>query len=347
MKQTLWLLLALGLVVTVVLWWQTPEVKPITMPAVALSTATEQTQPKQEVVTATATLRVTEHIETAMKQQFAVVASVYAAELKHPAYSRPLTAEDAQLLNPNQYVVQHVPMQGGASAAIVLSQYRFIYPEPITITLMLSGLTASQAEFSMRDEQTGERVAQSAMVASDDGYSLTLAARKDWHGAMRVEITFRADGQQQLLHTGIEYQQPTAKITGLANAYADGPDIVIPVRLDVSQAGTYRLRANLFSEQGQPLAHLIASSRLALGEQQLELRAYKTVLAGVEGPYILNTLMLELRSAAPGEVSRYGNSDQSEYRIDFKGLTQLSDEAWQQEESEILRLQFLQQLAGD
>jgi hypothetical protein len=198
----------------------------------------------------------------------------------------------------------------------------------------------------MLDEQSGERLVQLAMQPTAEGFSATLPASKDWHGAMRLQVSFRADGQRQLLHTGIEYQQPTAQITGLASAYAEGPDLVIPVQLDVSQAGTYRLRANLFSEQGQPLANLVVSDYLDSGEQMLNLRAFKAVLAGVEGPYLLNTLVLERRSGAPGEVSRYGSSAQAEYQVDYRGLGQLSDELWQKDETELLRLQFLKQLSG-
>lgn len=236
--------------------------------------------------------------------------------------------------------------KGGASAAIVLSQYRFIYPETITASLELTGLQVSHVELRLLAEDTGKLLAKQAMLANDKGYHADLSASKDWQGPLKLEVSFRVNGQQQLLHTGIDYQQPTAFVTGVADGYAASTDLVIPVKLQVEQAGTYRIRANLFSEKGMPLAHLVSSARLNSGDATLPLRAYKAVLAGIEGPYVLKSVIIELRSPAPGEPNRYGRSEQAEYPVVFYGLSQLSDEPWQPDDSEVLRLQFLNQLAA-
>ena len=54
--------------------------------------------------------------------------------------------------------------------------------------------------------------------------------------------------------------------------------MVIPVQIKVDLAGSYRLRANLLTAAGQPLAQLTASAELATGAQTLELKAHKMVL---------------------------------------------------------------------
>ncbi|WP_423186071.1 hypothetical protein ACO1PK_13195 [Alishewanella sp. d11] len=346
MKKWLGFSLALVMVGLVVVLW--PAAKPIdsAAPVIAETTAEPAQNPSIAAApAAAATLTVTEQIAVGLPQQFAYIAVAYEQELSYPPYSRPLSREDVQLLAPNHYVVQQVPLEGGASAAIVVPQYRFIYPEAIDVALAVTGVDASQVMVSLFSEETGQILTESAMPASEQGFSTLLTADQDWQGELRLEVAFRANGQLHRLHTGIEYQQPSAEIIGVADGYAEGTDLVIPLQLEVSAAGTYRVRANLFSQDGEPLAHLVSSAHLAEGEATLLLRAYKAVLAGKEGPYLLNTFTVERRSAAPGERSRFGKSAQAEYQVEFYGLGLLSDEPWQPDASELQRLQFLQQMA--
>ncbi|MFN3901812.1 MAG: hypothetical protein ACK4ML_15800 [Alishewanella aestuarii] len=290
-------------------------------------------------------ISVTEHIAEALPQQFAYIAAAYEQELSYPPYSRPLTRDDVQLLTPNQYVVQQVPLENGAQAAIVLPQYRFIYPEDIEVVLTVAGVDASQVTVSLYSEDTGQRLTENTMQANEQGFSTILSAEQDWQGELRLEVAFRANGQPHRLQTGVDYQQPSAEIIGVKDGYAEGSDLVIPLQLEVSAAGTYRVRANLFSSKGEPLANLVGSADLAEGEATLLLRAYKAVLAGIEGPYLLNTFTVERRSPAPGERSRFGKSEQSEYQVAFYGLGLLSDEPWRPDASELQRLEFLKMMA--
>lgn len=333
----------LGLVA--VLWPATKPIRSVEAPA----SVTKTSAPEENLTTAAPaiakSITVTEQIATNLPQQFAYIAAAYEQELSYPPYSRPLTLEDVQLLMPNQYAVQQVPLENGASAAIVLPQYRFIYPESIPVTLAVTGVDASQVSVSVYLEDTGRSLTESKMPATEQGFSATLTADQDWQGELRLEVAFRANGQLHRLQTGIEYEQPSAEIIGVKDGYAEGTDLVIPLQLEVSAAGTYRVRANLFSNSGEPLAHLVSSTYLAEGEATLLLRAFKAVLAGIEGPYLLNSFTVERRSAAPGERSRFGKSTHNEYQVEFYGLGLLLDDPWQPDASELQRLEFLQQMA--
>ncbi|GGW59112.1 hypothetical protein [Alishewanella tabrizica] len=347
MKKRLGGLAVLIIVVLLILWRLTSNTPPIptgnALPQVAPTS--QAAQPEVSGAAAPAQLNITENIEAPMAEQFAQIAQAYAEELRYPPYSRPLSAADHHLLTPNEYAVQTIPLEGGASAAIVLTQYRFIYPDEIPTALLLTGIQASEVVLSLFAENTGELLTEIPMEADTEGYQVTVAANTTWQGPLKLAIRFTANGQQQQLHTGIEYQQPTAKIVGVNDGFAEGSDLVIPVQLDVSKAGHYRLRANLFSEQGEPIAHLVATTYLNTGNATLPLRAFKAVLAGHEGPYRLNTFVLERRSGSPGELSLFGSSEQAEYPVEFYGLNQLSDAPWQPDEQELLRLQFLNELA--
>ncbi|MDX1539242.1 hypothetical protein [Arsukibacterium sp.] len=339
------------------LWLLWPEpVAPL--PVAALVDEAQPTEPAAVAPAAkpasAPTITVTERIPEPIAESFKLMASAYASELEYPGYSRPLSAEDSHLLNPNVYVVQQVPLEGGASAAIVLPKYRFSYPETIPVSLQISGLTAHSVSVQLHSEQNNKLLATEAMQnnagqgvsqGSDQNWQAELEPEDSWDGPLEVSVTFSADGREQTLKTGFVYSHPVATITGVGSSRGVGSDMLIPVKLNVEQAGFYRLRANLLTAERQPLAILTSTEKLSEGETELTLRAYKAVLRQQEGPYILTSFVLERRPAVPGELTRYGDSEQSEYPLEFFSLSQLSDEPFQASAEERQRLQFLQQMA--
>lgn len=349
MSKKLWILL---LAIAVIASWQwffriaPPAAAPKTIPVNAdvakkPATVAPAIQPK-----AAGKVTVTEKLSQPVAQSFALLATAYASELQYPVYSRPLTAADQHLLQPNAYLPQAVPLQGDAEATLVLPKYRFIYPEPVTVELHVNGLQVQQVQVALHSEQSGKQLVSEPMQQSQQHWHQLLAADTDWDGPLEVSVNFSANGKTQTLKTGIEYSQPVATITGVKDSYAAGADMVIPVQLDVEQAGHYRLRANLFTADGKPLAVLTGNEKLSEGSAQMELRAHKAVLRQHNGPFILRTFILEKRSASPGELSRYGDSRQPEYQLEYFGLDQLTDSQWQPDQEEQQRLQFLQQMAG-
>ena len=347
MKKT-WLIISLlALLAGLWLFWPAPAVGPqiqAELPAVAV---TDKSQPvAAKPAAAPQQISVTEKIPEPVTESFKLLASAYAAELQLPAWSRPLSADDEQLLNPNRYIPQAVPLQGDASASIVLPKYRFSYPETVPVTLEITGLQVFDVSVQLIDESGGDSAATAEMRGTPQRYSATLEPEADWNGAFEVQISFTANGQTQLLKTGIEYHNPVATITGVGQSSGAGSDMRIPVKIAVKQSGFYRLRANLYTEQRQPLALLTGTEKLSKGSAEITLRAYKAVLRNNSGPYILGTFVLEKRPAVPGELTQYGDSEQAEYTLDYFSLGQLSDEPWQPNEQEQQRLQFLQQMAG-
>lgn len=362
MTKLFWILLGLtALLSGLWLFWPEPADAPLpaAMPEVVATAAQPAATPNTKAPAAP-TITVTERLPEPVSDSFKLLATAYASELQYPGYSRPLSEADSQLLNPNIYVVQPVPLEGGASAAIVLPKYRFSYPETIPVSLQVSGLTVHSVSVRLHSEQDARVLASEAMQntvghsaeqrgaeqkSNEQYWQAELNPEDDWDGPLEVSVTFNADGREQTLKTGFVYSHPVATITGVGSSRGVGSDMLIPVQLNVEQAGYYRLRANLFTAERQPLALLTATERLSEGKAELTLRAYKAVLRQQEGPYILSSFVLERRPAVPGELTRYGDSEQPEYPLEFFSLSQLSDEPFQASAEERQRLQFLQQMA--
>lgn len=280
-----------------------------------------------------------------MQPQLQWLARAYASEITIPAYSRPLTSADSQLLQPNRFIVQPVPLEQGASAKLIPSQYRFIYPEPIEIRLQLQGISVSGATLRLLHEWTGEQLAEHTMQPTADGFQLQLSNQQDWDGPVTAEVQLQTNGQPLKLRTGFEISTPVAQITGIKSSYGEGADMVIPVQLNTELAGHYRLRANLFDAKRQPIAVLSATSPLQSGSHTLHLKAHRSVLPETDGHFWLTTFQLERLSPTPGEPARYGDSAEPEYQLEPFSLHQLSSEPFQPDEQEQQRLRLLQQLA--
>lgn len=346
MKKTLWLLSLSAVLAGLWYFWpQQPSPEPVYEAPTAATEKDAQPEPGKVAGNAPV-ITVTEKIPQPITESFKLLATAYAAELDTPPYSRALSTDDEHLLQPNRYIVQTVPLQGGASAAIVLPKYRFSYPEAVPVMLQVSGLQVADVNVRLQHETRPEHSTRQPMQGNPEHYSATLEAEESWNGAFEVQVSFSANGQQQVLKTGIEYYNPVATVTGVGTPYGIGSDMHIPVTIVVKQTGFYRLRANLYTAQRQPLALLSATEKLREGETELTLKAFKAVLRQHSGPYILSTFIVEKRPAIPGEPTLYGDSEKAQYPLDYFSLDQLTDEPWQPDEQEKQRLQFLQQMAG-
>jgi hypothetical protein len=349
-------LLLITLLAAVLLWYglNKPD------RALELSQAKEELQQQKSAVffyasSSTPIVKnVTERISENINTQFALVASAYAEEIQYPSYSQPLRATDTQLLQPNVYHPQAVPLEKGASASIQLDRYRFTYPEAVNARLILKGISADSAGVSLFSELDGKLLVSSNAKKNDQGFVVELKAETGWDGPVRIEFEIKVGGQMQIVQTGFEYSQPVATITGVGAASTEGTDWIIPVTLKVDSAGHYRLRANLFGANlvgasRKPLAILSISHSLTEGKAELKLRVFNTLLKGQVGPLWLSHFQLERRSAMPGEPTRYGTSVAEgfvvEYLGDSQGSDQDSDEAYQPTPEEQERLKFLQNMA--
>lgn len=281
-----------------------------------------------------------EQVELA--EQFGLVASAYAAELETPSYSKPLIASE---LNAAEFVPQQVPIEGGGSVAIVPKKYRFSFPETIQAELVATDINLSEVSVSLRNEWTGEKLWQQPLQAQDGRWLIDINPGKDWDGQLELAVEFQARSDSQTLRTGIEYSQPVAWVLAVDDSFGEGADLVIPLQLDVLVTGDYRVRAQLFTDTGQPLAALVQEKKLSQGKQTLEMKAYKSVLQQHSGDFVLKAILVEKRPSKPGDLARYGASKESEFKVPAFAIGQLSDEPATVSEEELQRLEFLKQMS--
>ncbi|QUJ70093.1 hypothetical protein KDD30_18265 (plasmid) [Photobacterium sp. GJ3] len=279
-----------------------------------------------------------------MKAQFAVLSQVYASELTHPAYSRPLTSADSQWLNPNQYELVATPVLDGQSqASLRLEKFRFFYPEPVSVTVQ-SDLAVEGMQVELIDVDTREQLANVRFA----GNQARFASRDTWPQEIRIKATVDFESGTDTLTSDFRFEVPVAELTQIGLPAIDGAHVNIPGILLIERSGIYRIRGNLFTQSGQPVAVLTAKQTLQTGEQGIQFQAHQSVFSGGTGPetYELRTLQIEKMSGFPGEQSQYGISRQSVWPLGQIDTGQLSNEAYQPTAEEQSRIKFLQSAAS-
>ncbi len=324
-------------------WWIKATPAPSEQAIVPASPTQAPDFPQAQNVSPPPAVRVKEEQTVALSEQFSFVAKAYAEELNYPAYSQPLTLAMTQTA---EFIPQQLPLEGGGAVSLAPDKYRFSQPELITAELIATNITLNDVSVSLRNEWTGQQLWQQGLQPQDGRWLIQIKPAKNWDGQLELAVTFHARGEQQTLRTGIEYSQPVAWILAVDDSYGEGADLVLPLQMDILEAGDYRIRAHLLNQTGEPLAALVQEKRLDRGKQTFELRAFKAVLQQAKGDLRLTAFVVEKRPSKPGDLTRYGASKQSDFLIPAFDIGQLSDEPAAISEEEQQRLEFLQKMGS-
>ncbi|MCW8329895.1 hypothetical protein MD588_13880 [Photobacterium sp. SDRW27] len=274
-----------------------------------------------------------------LAQQLEVISQAYAAEIKYPPYSKPITENNLSYLEPNYYSAVDVPvLDGSETASLSLEKYRYLYPETVTVSLN-SRLAVSNIKFEFYEPTTQ----QVLTTKQTDTKSITVKPEESWPQEIRVKATTDFEQGTDVLTADFTFFVPTAYLVSVGAPSSEGADMVLPLNLDIKQAGIYRVRANLFTLEGRAVAALNSKAKLGDGEQVMNLKVHSSVLAGTEGDYQLKHWVIEKMSGFPGEKACYGTSPYDTISLEPFDLHTLSYEPYTPSPEEQQKLEFLRQ----
>jgi len=272
------------------------------------------------------------------------VAQQYQQNLVFPPYSQPLTVHDEDRLKPNQFfpVTSPVGEQGG-ELTLSLSQYRYVYPQAIELTISAQNL--GKAQVTLSDTDTKQPLKTHSGVARDNELVITFKGEEDYPRNLQLLVEADIAGKMVPVVAQIQYMPPSATLTSFDNAYPRNDNMIVPANLTVIKSGLYRLRANLYSGTS-PLAHLVAKARLNEGSQQIDFKAHWSVLPKQTNDLRLRDFVIERMSPSPGERNSFGQSEISEFTIEDFAYDSLQQLPYQANKQEMQSLEFLQGLAA-
>lgn len=273
-----------------------------------------------------------------------LVAQAYAAELTFPPYSQPLTDKDFDRLEPNFFNPQSMLVDdNGTQVSAALSKYRYTYPEVVFATLTGENITGAQLQ--LVDIATGKVLLTSQFQQSEENWQAQFAGERDWPRELQASIKAKINGKNINITLALKYVDSVATLESFDPAFNEDADMVLKANLTTRERGLYRMRANLFDANYQPIAHLVSKVKLNKGSSHLYLKAHQSVLQGRLAPFYLSTFSIELMSPAPGKPTKYGDSSIDEYTIKDFAVTSLSDLPYQPSKQEQQRLLLLQNMA--
>lgn len=283
-----------------------------------------------------------DELQREVTEQFTLLSKDYAAEVAYPAYSQPLSASDVSYLEPNYFSVVDVPiLDGSHTASLSLDKYRFYFPEPVTVRLD-TDLTVDNVVLELFEPTTREQL----VIVRSQEVNVIFVPKESWPQEIRVKATVSFAEGTDILTADFSFFVPVAYVESVSSPYPVNADMCIPLTLDVKKNGIYRVRANLFTTDGQAVAVLTNKEKLGQGEATLDLKAHKSVLAGRDGAFELRNIQVEKMSSYPGEKTSYGVSQFKVLPIEYFDVSTLSDEKHQPSAEEQQRLEFLQEVAN-
>ena len=281
---------------------------------------------------------------SASKSAF-LISKAYAKELNYPVYSQPLKLTDFDRLNPNYFNPQSMPIDDeGRTINASLSKYRYSYPEPIMATLEGEGIEG--ASFTLIDSETKKRLLSASFQLQEDTWQLNLAGQGELPDSVHAEILVNVGAKIVPIVLALKYIDPVAVIDSLESAKAEGSDMVVNANITTKKSGLYRIRANLFDADNQPIAHIVAKSKLKVGQEKVPLKTHQSVLQGRAPPFYLSTFMIELMSPSPAVRKKFGTSNVDKYEINDFAVSSLDSAPYESSQQEKQRLELLQTMAN-
>jgi hypothetical protein len=273
-----------------------------------------------------------------------LVARAYAEELNFPPYSQPLTENDFDRLKPNHFNPQSIPVDDdGNEVTASLSKYRYTYPEPVLATL--AGENIDNAELQLVDISTGKLILTQMFEKGVDNWHAQFEGKQNFPIQLQATVKAFVNGKSVSIALALKYVDSVATLEYFDSAFNQDADMVLKANLTIREQGLYRIRANLFDANHQPIAHLVSKGKLNKGDGHVELKAHQSVLKEKKGPFYLSTFSVELMSPAPGKPTKYGDSAIKEHEIKSFAISSLSEVPYLPSEQEQQRLSLLKNMA--
>lgn len=301
-------------------------------------------------------------VEQGMQHEMKRVADIYELRSQYAPYSLYLSAEQSDLINPNQtHESPRAYDVDGQNISILIKpkNYRFSATEMIEVEVIIQSsveglksitqldvdLMATNSKkrwplkiVSRHDQLGGRRIhAQLDLSSELSGFSA-----EDYSIAVKMSFL----GEPPVIQSApIKIVSTIAQVMGLGANRIENNDLIIPVLIDADVSGYYQLTASLFdAASNSAISFLIAKERLSSGSNTLNARVQGLVLRdkGFSGPFRLQGITLVKKSERPGMAEEFGLAADS-YSVDKVDLNDFESIPYEDPMTE-QRLEFMRSI---
>ena len=286
--------------------------------------------------------------DNALGFMLASVAEQYTESTRYPAWSVPLSSEQANAYGGNYYEPVSLPLEENGQFTVTLEKYRFTEGEQILVAAAISGRQVVDRTLSatLENPESRDAVASTTLEeAGSRGYFEGALSADESPGEYRLIVEARLDGKPVRHASTLTIEPYLGDFEGLGDPRINDNNLIIPVHFSPERSGYYALSAQLFAGQ-QPVALLQREKRLDSTSDTINLKAHGTVLANqtVDGQLQLKNLQIRQLPAKPGDRTNYAFGPDEGYAFTPPDLDNLTDTPAVNPESE-QRAALLRQLA--
>lgn len=300
----------------------------------------------------------------AFKANIQQVADIFEENSKYPTNSQPIYDPDSvKEPEPYQFTEVDLPFpendgdENPIRIAAATDTYQYFVGDVIRLRVRLTGApkdTFAEVKGVLSGSSGDIPIAlnfdatDKSLTEFNAEFDTKLAPLNLLTPEMLAKISVTVDDRDLFTTVTFRVDQPSARVVGVLPARPEGPNLVIPLQVNVDQGGYYFMRSVLQDANTRlPLIELQTEGRLQLGNGILTFKAHIAALKRQqsEGPYVLRSVKLH-RGAEAGETyDRPGSSSLSEYTIQGFPFSAYTDEEYSDEQTQE-RLDFLRDL-GD
>ncbi len=299
-----------------------------------------------------------------IKAQLQQVSDIYAESIKYPITSQPVySPEDVREYR--EYEQSEVdlpfPENEGDEEPIRISAatntFQYFQGDVVNIRVQISGApenvyTKVEGTISGANGDLGINIpfqsADQSLTLFNAAFDTKLATPQQLSDEMVVKLTVTIAERTLATTVAFKYAVASARITGLQNPQAIGPNLVMPLQLDVYKSGYYFVSGVLEdAKSGQPLVQLQGEQRLTQGNGLINLNAHISALRRQksEGPYVLRSLR-SYRGAEVGEqFDEPASVAQARFNVPGVPFSEYQDEQYVDELAQE-RLEFLRDMGS-
>ena len=301
-------------------------------------------------------------VEQGMQHEMKRVADIYEQRSQYAPYSLYLSAEQSDLIIPNQtHESPRAYDVDGQNISILIKpkNYRFSATEMIDVEVVIQSSVEGLKSITQLDVDL-------MATNSKKRWPLKIVSRHDQQGDRRIHAQldlsselsgFNAEdysiavkmsflGEPPVIQSApIKIVSTIAQVIGLGANRIENNDLIIPVLIDADASGYYQLTASLFdAASNSAISFLIAKERLSSGSNTLNARVQGLVLRdkGFSGPFRLQGITLVKKSERPGMAEEFGLAADS-YSVDKVDLNDFESIPYEDPMTE-QRLEFMRSI---
>lgn len=283
--------------------------------------------------------------DDALKAQLQQVSDIYAENIKYPITSQPIrNPEDVREYEEFEQAEVDLPFPDGDNddnpIRIAASTNTFQYFEGDVVNVRVQITGAPEDTFiqvnGVLSGGNGDLPIEGVFDPSDRSltqfvaaFDTKLAPPNSLTPEMLVKLNVTVGDRPLFTTVAFRYAVASAQIVGVQQVRTEGPNLVMPLQLNVFQSGYYFVSGVLEDAQtGRPLVQLQAEQRLVQGNGIINLAAHIAALRqqASEGPYVLRSLTSYRGSEVGESFDAPASTSQARFNVRGFPFTAYDDE---------------------